>query len=78
MQGKMAKSEEAAAAGQPPPPPPEADTRRALPPDTRRPKKKKEEEEEWVSAAWQSPDSDLEGGRQQLGDVLTVRFASLT
>jgi hypothetical protein len=42
-------------------------------------KKKKEEEEEWVSAAWQSPDSDLEGGgRQQLGDVLTVRFASLT
>ena len=59
-----------------PPPPPEADTRRALPPDTRRPKKKKEEE--WVSAAWQSPDSDLEGGRQQLGDVLTVRFASLT
>ena len=70
-----------------PPPPPEADTRRALPPDTRRPKKKKEEEEEWVSAAWQSPDSDLEGGgrlggrrgvRQQLGDVLTVRFASLT
>ena len=62
-----------------PPPPPEADTRRALPPDTRRPKKKKkEEEEEWVSAAWQSPDSDLEGGRQQLGDVLTVRFASVT
>lgn len=62
-----------------PPPPPEADTRRALPPDTRRPKKKKEEEEEWVSAAWQSPDSDLEGGgRLQLGDVLTVRFASLT
>ena len=77
MQGKMAKSEEAAA--QPPPPPPEADTRRALSPDTPRPKKKKEEEEEWVSAAWQSPDSDLEGGgRQQLGDVLTVRFASLT
>ena len=77
MQGKMAKSEEAAA--QPPPPPHEADTRRALSPDTPRPKKKKEEEEEWVSAAWQSPDSDLEGGgRQQLGDVLTVRFASLT
>ena len=74
MQGKMAKSKEAAAQ-----PPPEADTRRVLPPDTRRPKKKKEEEEEWVSAAWQSPDSDLEGGgRQQLGDVLTVRFASLT
>ena len=50
MQGKMAKSKEEAGG-----------CCRRTPAD-RRPNKKKEEEEEWVSAAWQSRDSDLEGG----------------
>ena len=51
MQSKMAKSKEEAGG-----------CCRRTPADRRPNKKKEEEEEEWVSAAWQSRDSDLEGG----------------
>ena len=53
MQSKMAKSKEEAGG---------CYRRRRTPADRLRPNKKEEEEEEWVSAAWQSRDSDLEGG----------------